>query len=878
MRCIKPLSASLLTRPFEYGGRFMLGVSVLLFSTLGRPGRLLTEQALWPFWASRPESQGPLEEGFPRPRAEYLIGATAFTRPIRPQACRVRAQVGSLSKELVVWGPRFWDADRPSAPHPFERLPIDWTQTYGGEDFPSNPIGMGRRDSEIDGSRMRLLPRVEYPDQPLTSPNRVGRPAGFGPLDQNWATRAAKHGTYDAAWLERDYPGLARDLEGSFFNLAPEDQQQSSPFRGDEAYAFDLMHPKIDRLEGVLPGLATRVFATRSTAAGRQFEEVGISLQALWFFPEEERLIQVFQGWLQVEEDDAADVLELLAAVERLGESRPVEHYRAVGDRRRDLKTGAVEALREYDLMPADLAVSLFTPPDKPGPAYSRAMRRAARQRAEARALVAAHGLDPDEHGPPVDLAEPPRIRTIDDLIEVRQRMETESAALAARMEQQKRASLDEVREVLTRTGGDFALIEREINGELTRGPPRPSAEPLIADLTRLIEEGHATGGNVAELEQMLADPVVVARWHEGDRQQLAGYRAMGHHQVPPDPPPPSARAELRARVQAELARKGSLAGWDLTRADLTRMDLRGVDLQGALLEGADLSGARLDQARLSQAMLAHARLVGTSLVGADLRQSNLGAAQIARSDLRGADLAEVILERARLSNTSLAGACIDGLRLNGAEIIAVDFSETHSAAMVLLREIDLRGCRFAGIRYAQAVFQDCDLGEVDFTSADITKAAFIGIRATKACFRGLSLAAGCFALGCHLEGADFSSARLNEVSFRDAPLRGANFSHAQLRGSDFSGCDLRESRYYAADARGAWLVRADLSDADLGSWNLAGAVLQHALLARTDLSHANLHESDLARIRVRDKVRFEGAVFTRARTRPRHRPAATDG
>jgi hypothetical protein len=143
MRCVKPLSASLLTRPFEHGGRFMLGVSVLLFSTLGRGGRLLTEQALWPFWASRPESRGPLEEGYPRPRAEYLIGATAFTRPIRPQACRVRAQVGSLSKELVVWGPRFWDADRPSAPHPFERLPIDWTQTYGGEDFPSNPIGMG---------------------------------------------------------------------------------------------------------------------------------------------------------------------------------------------------------------------------------------------------------------------------------------------------------------------------------------------------------------------------------------------------------------------------------------------------------------------------------------------------------------------------------------------------------------------------------------------------------------------------------------------------------------------------------------------------------------------------------------------------------------
>ena len=876
MRCVKPLSASMLTRPFEHGGGFMLGVSVLLFSTLGRPGRLLTEQALWSFWASRPESRGPLEEGYPRSRAEYLIGATAFTRSDKPRACRVRAQVGGLIKQLVVWGPRFWDGDRPSTPHPFERLPLDWSQTYGGEDFPENPLGMGRHDSEINGLRLRLLPRVEYPDQPLTSPTGSGHPAGFGPLDQTWTTRAAKRGTYDAAWLEQDFPGLARNLDGSFFNLAPEDQQQAAPFRGDEDYAFDLLHPKIDRIEGILPGLATRVFATRQRASGETFEELAMSLKALWFFPEEERLIQVFQGWIKVEEDDAADVLALLAAVERLGDARPPEHYQSVQARRRDPEQGALESLRESDLMPADLAVSLFNPPDQPSPAYTRAMRRATRERAEARSLAAAHGLDPDEHGPPVDLVEPPRIRTLDDLIAVRQQMEAESAAVTARMEQEKRTSLQGVREVLARLGGDFALIEREMSGELTRGPPRPSAEPLIAVLTRLVQEGRATGGHVAELEQMLADPAILARWREADQQQISVYQAMGHHQAPPNPLPASVQAEQRARVLAEFARQGSLAGWDLTRADLTRMDLSGADLRGALLGGADLSGTRLDQARLSRAMLAHARLIGTRLTGADLRECNLGAAQIARADLSGADLSAAILEGAQLSNSSLRGARIDGLRLTGARIVAVDFSETHGEAMLLLRAIDLRGCRFVGVRYAQAVFQDCELGEVDFTGATFTKAAFIGIQAPKACFRGLTLSVGCFALGCRLDGADFSGARLNEVSFREAPLRGSDFSRAEIRGCDFSGCDLRDSRFYAADARGSRLVRANLSSADLGSCNLSGAVLQHALLEQTELSHANLHEADLARVRVGGQVRFEGAIFTRARTRPRYRPVSS--
>lgn len=877
MRTVKPLSASLLTRPFEHGGRFMLGVSVILFSTLGRASRLLTEQALWPFWASRPESQGPLEECYPRPRAEYLVGATAFTRSDRPRACRVRVQVGDLTKELVVWGPRFWEGERPSDPLPFERLALDWTQTYGGKDFPANPVGMGRSDSEIEGTRMRLLPRVEYPDRPLTSSSGVGRPAGFGPLDQTWAIRAAKRGTYDKAWLEQDYPGLARDLDGSFFNLAPEDQQQATPFRGDEVYAFDFMHPELDRIGGVLPGLATRVFATRRTATGETFEELAMSLKALWLFPREERLIQVFQGWLRIDEDDAADVQTLLAAVERLGDARPPEHYRAVQERRRDPDQGALESLRESDIMPADLAVSLFDPPDQPGPAYERAMRRAARERAEARALVAAHGLDPDEHGPPADLPEPPRIRTIDDLIEVRKRMEAESAALPARLEQDKRSTLDGVRAVAAREGVDMETIEREMSGELTRGPPRPNAEPLIADLTRLAEEGRGQCSDVAELEQMLADPEVLGRWREGDRQQLAAYQSTGHHQRPPDPLAESARTELRARVQAELARGGSLAGWDLTRADLSRMDLRGADLTGALLEAADLSGALLDRAKLSRAMLAHARMIGTRLVDADLRESNLGAAQIARADLSGADLGEAILELARLSSSSLRGARIEGLRLTGAEIVAVDFSATHAESTVLWRETDLRGCRFAGIRYAQAVFQDCDLEETDFSGASITKGAFVGIRAKGICFRDLNLGTGCFALACRLDGADFSGARLNEVSFREAALRGADFSRAELRGCDFSSCDLRESRFYAADARCARLVRADLGDADLGSCNLAGAVLQQARLDHTELSYANLHEADLARVRVGAQVRFEGAIFSRARTRPRYRPVSSE-
>jgi uncharacterized protein YjbI with pentapeptide repeats len=870
MRCVKPLSASLLTRCFEYRGRFRLGVSALLFSPLRGAPRLLPEQALWPFWGQRPEAQWPLEEGFPRLRAEYLVGGTAFPGPGR-RACRVQVRVGALAKELAVFGRRGWQEGRPSVPLEFESLALDWTRTYGGEDFPENPLGMGRRDSDIEGVRLRLLPQVEYPGLALTSPTQAGRPAGFGPLDQTWALRAGKRGTYGERWFKEEYPGIASDVDWSFFNVAPEDQQQEAPFRGDEPFVCVGLHPREERIEGRLPGLAVRAFATRREEQGAVFQELPMRLMTLWLFPAEERLIQVFQGWLEVREDDAADVDHLLAAVEWLGRPRPPEHYRAVRDRRLDRRDGALEALRESDLVPAELAVSLFATPPSPMPGLERGMQRARRERLAARDLVAACGLDPDEHGPPAELPPPPEIRSIDDLIALREKMERDGAELPARMAAQQQAAMDAVRAGFEAGGQDFSRIEREVAGEETRGPPRLAADRMIADLTAQVERG---GAGVEELARMLADPEVIAGWRKGDQDQLAGYRTMGHHQKPARALDATASASLRERILARLAERGSLAGWELTGADLSGLDLAGADLRLALLESADLSGARLNGADLGGAMLAHACLSGTLLTGVHLAGANLGGAQLEETDLEGADLGEAILEGALLRRTRLVGARLDGVRLEGARLEAVDFSGSHSEALLLLRGRDLRGCRFAGARYAQAVFLACDLRESDLSGLHIGKAVFATVQAAGVRLRGLQLDSGCFAAGSVLEGADLSAARLNQVSLRGTSLGKADLSQAALNGADLSECDLRGARLRGADARGARFVRAELGGADLGGCNLAGAVLQHARLGPTDFRQANLHEADLARVRIGAEVRFDGALFSRVRTRPRHRAA----
>ena len=379
--------------------------------------------------------------------------------------------------------------------------------------------------------------------------------------------------------------------------MAPPDQQQESPFRGDEPYAFENLHPQQPRIAGRLPGLGVRVFATHGAGPEEQFQEIPARLMALWFFPAEERVIQVFQGWMEVREDDASDITHLLAAIERTGQPRPAEHYRDVRDRRLDKRNGPLEALRESDLVPADLAVSLF--PEKPAenPALTRGLERARRERIANREMVASYGLDPDEHGPPVDIPPPPEIRTIEDLIAAREKMEQESAGMAAHMAAEKEATVASVRAVFDREGKDFSVIEKEMAGELTRGPPPPAAPRLIGDLQGIVDRAAPGDESVGELRQMLADPEIIASWHQADVQQLAGYRAMGHLQGAADTLDRTVAAELRERVAAHHAQGGSLAGWDLTGADLAGMDLRGADLSQALLECADLSVTRLDGA-----------------------------------------------------------------------------------------------------------------------------------------------------------------------------------------------------------------------------------------------------------------------------------------
>jgi hypothetical protein len=183
-----------------------------------------------------------------KPRVDILVKGRAFAPSARKvERVRVSVRVGGWRKELQVTGNRLWKQGLlgpvPSAPEPFETMPVVYERAYGGKDN-RNPVGLSARAAAtVNPALGTALPNIEYPSQQMTSARSVADPAGFGPLARNWQPRLGFAGTYDAAWLAEQWPLLPQDFDPRFFQAAPLDQQLDA-VHGGEPVEVENMTPE----------------------------------------------------------------------------------------------------------------------------------------------------------------------------------------------------------------------------------------------------------------------------------------------------------------------------------------------------------------------------------------------------------------------------------------------------------------------------------------------------------------------------------------------------------------------------------------------------------------------------------------------------------
>jgi len=869
MKIIKPQKLGLLTRPFERQGTFFLVVTPLVFFDLGPAPSVLTEVDMWKALAPELGDQV-LDQAMPKARGEVFVWGRVYpAQPPRPTAV-ARLTLGSVDKTVYAIGDRTWRRGVPTDPAPFDEMPVTYARAFGGEGYGLNPLGKGFADAGKDGTP---LPNIEDPQHLVRTPRDHPPPAGLAPQDMMWPERRKLLGTYDKKWLETRFPGFPDDMMWSAFNLAPADQLIEGFFRGDEAFSIDGMHPTRARVEGRLPGMATRVFLV--PGGGGEPSEVSTRLDTVWLLPHLERGVLVFRGLTRVAEDDAHDVATLLAALERADAPREAAHYHQALEVRKDKKKAAILALSDKDLLPEGLAAARGgAPPDdglkSEGLMRKRMRKRMEREREKLIAQLTEQGVDLSKVEIPPIPPEPAEPSTDPEHLE-KTIEEAQATAEKAKAEAEAKKAEAEAaaREQCKAHGIDFdkAVADAKAQGG---GPPKFSAREQMAKLREVASM--AGPQTPPEIAAMLADPSLEQRLVDAENRLRDAYKKFAHMFPPAAPLDADAAKKLREEVAAAHARRESLAGRDLTGADLSGLNLAGADLRGAMMEGAKLAGADLAGAKLSGAVLARADLTKANLFASKLDGANLGAATLAEAELGEADLTRATLAKATLAGARLRNARMEKVDLMECAPRGSDWSGAHAPGLTFLK-LDLTGMKLAGAELTKAVFLECVLDDVDATGARLPKAAFVKPRGERAVLRDAVLDGACFT-EASLPGADLQGASLDKTNLRGAKLAGAKLERARMAGADLSEGELAGANLYRAQARGARLDRADLTGARVVAADLMEASLTRARLHGADLRGANLFRADLSRVLLDTATQVTDAHLLRARMLPRAKEA----
>ena len=851
IKIIKPLKLGLLFRTFEAVEKRLFCVSVLAFAPFEGKSLLETEPNLWNTLSTEMGKEMVIDVGMPKPRSEILLTGNFFASQGRPvSAGRVRAVTGDFEKTLYVFGNRYWRRTRVdtwtiSDPEPMKRMGITYANAFGGLKYAKNPLGKGMEPVTLDsGETLLPLPNIELPDRLVASRKDRPEPAGFGPLDITWPQRNSKAGTYDQKWLKERFPGFAEDMDWTIFNTAPEDQQLEGLFAGDEKFSFENMHPEKPLLEGRLPGITSRCFVEQVVQGNAVFKEIPTRLDTVWFFPHIEKTLLIFRGTTEVADEDAEDIVHLLAACERMGDSsRSPEHYKKALEKRTDEDTGHLNILDESDLLPEGEASSIpelmSSQPAGEDVLRQNMANRMKREEEKAIKKMEELGLDPKdiikdpEPAPAIDM------NNLAELPKVVERLEKKAEQSRKQMEAHARQMLEE-------QGLDMETLQEQARKNERRWP-KFSAQETIDRLRQFGIEG----------------PGMETKLREAEEQVNAALRLVSHH-VPASYIPDEEELEQRKALILEALNTGeSLADRDLAYVNLSGLDLSGMNLAKAYLEGAKMAGTNLENADLTGAILVRVQMDGANLKGARLREANLGHARVSACDFSGAVLNKAVLAEAQVEGTIIEGGDMDGTDFTKARVKNTIFDRS-SLREAMLMETSFVKTQFRGCDLSEAIFLYTILDECDFSEAIVVSATFVKVPAEKTIFRKANLTDSCMTDQSGFSNVDFSGAILSGANLRGTDLKGADFMGADLTGADLSQCPLSGANFMLSVAKKTQFVKADLTHTNMEGMNLMEGSLQKAILFDTNLRSANLYGVDFLKAKFRN-TEISGANLKKA-------------
>jgi len=892
MKIYRSDQLAILYRSFRFAQRNTLAVGMLGFFRFGQSDidHLGPEPELWQAVATA-LGDAVLDEGYPKPAGEFKIYASAHApggSPVREM--QVSARIGALSKQLWVSGDRHFNAaGLISAAEPFMAMPLSPEQSFGGESVAANPLGKGACAIKLaDGSEQWPLPNVESPRQRLANRGDVIEPAGFWGFSAGTPLRDQHLGKFDDNWLKRSWPHLPDETQPEFFHTAPVDQRSNGYFNGDEAVELRGMHPHRSTVETRLPGLRARCFVHRRENDGKEsFDEAKARLDTVWLFPELECGIVLYRAQTETLDDDASDVLNVMAEWERLTDAAlPFEHYQQLFRQR--LQEDAGGAIPATTAAPspaeaADLAAEPATVPSMAAaaplaaavaatpamtPEVAEAYRLADSLERDTAELMRKNGLSeqdvarflvPDTE-PKVSLAEAERMadRLEQETRELMKKNNLTEADVQKYLQPQAEpdSSLKEVKEMMQ-------SLEKQTSDLLQKnGMTEQDVEKFLAsrpDLAESLQNLNET--KTADVPYSIIPdsfPELPKTEPSLPSVEHAGALALGA--AVPAAATPAMSQLTREQVIERHAARESLAGFDLSGLDLSGLDLSAADFSGSLLEKTVFAGSRLAGANLSGCLMQEADCSGADLSGAALSEVSAARGIFADANLQSAQLRDADFTAADFRNARLQQAVLDGSTFEQAGMASV-LAAGCSARQSNFSNADLSGTNFEQAVLTQAAFHASTLQAASFESADCEQAEFYGTDANGARFTAAKLDESRADGEARFPQATFERAQLRRAAWDGAQLPGAVFTNATIDDADFSNVRATETRFHNASARHARFGGADLSGADLSGINLFKGSLRKSKMEKALLHFANLYGVDFEGTEIRAAALQEADV-----------------
>jgi len=851
-------------RPYRWrNGKYLAVTLACLVKSTDKGCLLMPDHTLLHDILPELDADEVLDFMMPKPHPEFLVSGNAYTAHQADKTkCMVSVSVGDKRKEGVVFGDRFWIDNRISEPLPFTSMPLGWANSFGGPSCPDNPLGTGLDEVEIGDTRAIRLPNLESPLERIHQRGQRPQPFNFGQIRIDWPHRISKMGSCDETWIREVGTGFFDDMDPSAFNAAAVDQiwLDKAELSMDERFEIWNMHPDQHCWSGTLPSLRARCFIKRKHA--ERLDEVQMRATTVWFVPHKDCYILLFHGNTAIQEDDAFDVSVIMAGMERIGEPRSIDHYESVFAQRMSFETAALHALKDEELMPADMLAPWIEniPLDQ-----HTIMSKMHRLRHDGEGSMSGGFVGPIK---PMTLADLPA------LVEKSEQMHAETTD---ELKESRASALDSLKaEAASNPSGVAGKLLDSIDVDLDGGqrsePPKlptvgpPKFDDLLQSVAssedrRMIRQAAKGAGKPAsslrEMHDFSKQALRKSYLYSVHYQQ--GVARVGEHRA----------IEIRNRVLQKYRLNKRLSQMDLTGADLSGLDLSGADFSGAWMERVDLSNANLAGALFDETVLARGVFAHANLEGAQLKRCNISEASFEQASLKQAELSELICE----TTTTFVDCDFSGSLLNDFDSQHMRFLRTgfHGARM---RDVSFESARFEQcalhnvvldkVDFEDSVCQDVEILDSSIISSTVTNTSFLRTRIEKSVMQKATFTEDVKFEESAIENTQLVQCMFREVKFTKMSLAGSQFEQCDFSLADLRGCDLRRIA-----TPSSMFVRTNFNEADLTGSNLIQGNFQKSTFLGSKLSGCNFFRADMSETILDPATKTDRTYVRRTRLAP---------